>query len=309
MFQGLDEVVRKSQTWLEQRGKSLVGSGCFRCGPLFGSLHTDLGPPTGDKSSTNQDFALAWVPADASGHLRLVLALADGLSSSFRSEKAAELACWVALRSLVQESPVRQSRDLAQSAFNAAGLAISRITTGLIADPSRSHPKDEIRFRSTWKYILENGRLLETTLLLAWLDQNCFYMAMVGDGGGVWRELRVSGNSDDFLAKCDPSTHDVNALGPHCPSVTEFDCWCQQDISQPFYCALYTDGIGRGVNSCPSDLLDELQRFQATDVGNPAEEYIKHVIDQAPQAFPDNLTISIVGADHSLGPWGSLPCQ
>ena len=82
----------------------IVGSGCFRCGPAFRlSIHSDFGPADQDKA-TNQDYALAWRPA-ATGdrrRLRFVLALSDGLTNSFRSECASALACWVAVRALIE---------------------------------------------------------------------------------------------------------------------------------------------------------------------------------------------------------------
>ena len=84
-----DLLLRETRAWLAERGELIVGSGCFRSGPLSGSIHSDFGPADQDKA-TNQDYALAWWPA-ASGdrrRLRFVLALSDGLTNSFRSECA-----------------------------------------------------------------------------------------------------------------------------------------------------------------------------------------------------------------------------
>ena len=128
---------------------------------------------------TNQDYALAWWPsaAEARQPLRFVLALADGLTTSFRSECASALACWVAVRALVENIRVPGPADLARLAFNEAGESIGRLADGLAADPEASCPEGQ--FLSTWKYILRKGGLFQTTLTLAWLDRDCFRIAMV----------------------------------------------------------------------------------------------------------------------------------
>ena len=50
------DTIRENQSWLADRGETIVGSGCFRSERLSGSIHTDFGPEEQDKD-TNQDYA------------------------------------------------------------------------------------------------------------------------------------------------------------------------------------------------------------------------------------------------------------
>ena len=153
---------------------------------MSGSVHTDFGPEDQDKDA-NQDYAVAWLPHDAETRrrFRFVLALGDGLTTSFRSEWASALVCSVALRALVEGGPGVQPKDLARYAFNEAGRRLGRLADELTREPEASCPPGQ--FVSTWKYILRKGALFQSTLTLAWLDSHFFRIAMVGDGGAVWR--------------------------------------------------------------------------------------------------------------------------
>jgi len=223
-----DLLLRESQTWLAERGEMVVGSGSFKSGRFSGALHSDFGPEDQDKE-TNQDYALAWWPsaAEARERLRFVLALGDGLTTSFRSECASALACWVGIRALVEAARMAQPQDLARLAFNEAGLTIGRLVDELARDPEASCPEGQ--FLSTWKYILNKGRLFQTTLSLAWLERDHFRLAMVGDGGALWRSYRGPRDSpqatDRVLASCDLDSQHVYALGPADRCVHDFDCW------------------------------------------------------------------------------------
>ena len=111
------------------------------------------------------------------------------------------MACWVGVRALVDGWSLGFSRSFpsfrlkpdstpptpgsCQIAFNEAGLTIGRLADELARDPEASCPEGQ--FLSTWKYILKKGGLFQTTLTLAWLDGDYFRIAMVGDGGALWR--------------------------------------------------------------------------------------------------------------------------
>jgi hypothetical protein len=292
-----DRAIRESQQGLAERGAVIVGSGCFRSGGLCGSLHTDFGPEDQDKGA-NQDYVLAWRPhlAAAREGLRFAVALGDGLTTSFRSEYASALACWVALRTVVEGDPETDPKTLASRAFNAAGEAIGGLADELDVDPQASCPPGQ--FLSTWKYILRKGALFQTTLTLAWLDQNAMYMAMVGDGGALWRTYG-SGRKEAgrVLAACDLDSQRVNALGPSERCVREFDCWREETLNGPFLCALHTDGVGRGLGSNPLVLLDELEYLDAQGEGNAAQQFIERAIKERPKEYGDNLTLAVIRAD------------
>ena len=230
--------------------------------------------------------------------LRFVLALGDGLTTLFRSECAAGLACWLGVRALVENVGAAQPLDLARLAFNEAGLTIGRLADELARDPEVSSPEGQ--FPSTWKYILKKGGLFQTTLTLAWLDGDHFHIAMVGDGGALWRDYGGPRDRpqrlDRVLATCDMETQQVNALGPAQRCVRDFDCWHEERLNGPFLCALSTDGIGRGRGASPPELLNELERLQAEGVENPAQRFIERAIQQRPSDFDDNLTLAVIRA-------------
>lgn len=294
-----DLLLRESQAWLAKRGEVLVGSGSFRSEQLSGAVHSDFGPADQDKG-TNQDYALAWWPA-ANGdrrRLRFVLALSDGLTNSFRSECASALACWVSMRTLIETGRAAEPKELARIAFNEAGLTIGRLADELARNPEASCP--EYQFLSTWKYILKKGGLFQTTLTLAWLDGDHFRIAMVGDGGALWRGCDRSDSrqsTDRILAACNLDSHQVHALGPVDRCVREFDCWHEEKLNGPFLCALSTDGIGRGLGTRPLKLLDELESLHAAGAENPAQRFIENAIQQRPKDFDDNLTLAIIRAE------------
>ncbi len=316
----VDSLLRESRAWLAERGEIVVGSGSFRSGRLSGSIHSDFGPVNQDKP-TNQDYVLAWYPKEtASGAAvsgqneskaraekritvppavslpRFAMALGDGLTTSFRSECASALACWIALRALVEFAGPADPRDRARLAFNEAGLTIGLLTDALARDPEASCPEGQ--FLSTWKYILNKGGLLQTTLTLAWLDWNRFYLAMIGDAGALWRCFHTLSDggrpTDRILAACDLASQEVRALGPTDRCIQDFDCWQTEQITGPFLCAVSTDGIGRGLGASPLALLEELERLHAAGEENPARRFIEHAIQTRPKDFEDNLTLAVI---------------
>jgi hypothetical protein len=293
-----DRLLQENRAWLAERGEIVVGSGAFQSGRLAAAIHSDFGPADQDKA-TNQDYALAWRPPDeAQQRLRFVLALGDGLTTSFRAESAAALACWVGVRALVENVAPAQPLDLARLAFTEAGLTIGRLADNLARDPELSCPRGQ--FLSTWKYILKKGGLFQTTLTLAWLDGDHFRLAVLGDGGVLWRDYRGTRDSphaaDRVLAACDLDSQQVCALGPAQRCVRDFDCWHEEQIDGPFLCALSTDGIGRGQGLSPMELLNELERLQAAGVENPARQFIERAIEQRPKDYDDNLTLAVIRA-------------
>jgi len=294
-----DLLLRETREWLARRGEMVVGSGPFRSGRFSGAIHSDFGPADQDKT-TNQDYALAWWPpvSEARQRLRIVLALADGLTTSYRSECASALACWVGVRALVEHAGAAEPMDLARLSFNEAGLTIGRLADELAANPEASCPEDQ--YLSTWKYILKKGGLFQTTLTLAWLDRDHFRAAMVGDGGLLWRSYRGPRGTppvtDRVLASCDLDSQQVYALGPASRCVQDFDCWHEEELDHPFLCAVSTDGIGRGYGANPLTLLDQLESLLAAGETNPAERLIRQAIEERREDFDDNLTLAFLRA-------------
>jgi serine/threonine protein phosphatase PrpC len=299
-YADFDRLIRRQQDYLTARGSMIVGSGCVRSLGLSASFHTDFGPKDQDKIS-NQDYVLAWQPhaADNGRQPRLALAMGDGLTTSFRSECGAALACWVALRALVETAATLEPRALAAHGFNEAGSAIGQVADDMARDPQASCPPGQ--FLSTWKYILRKGALFQTTLTLAWLDRDHLYIAMVGDGGSLWRGCHKSllrrRSVDRILAQCDLNNNRVYALGPADRCVQEFDCWREEKTDQPFRCALFTDGVGRGLGSTPLTMLDDLDKYHCDGSENTAQRFIEQAIERRPHEFTDNLTLAVIRSE------------
>lgn len=296
---------QSSLACLRQAGQLVVGSGCLQSGSTSLALHTDYGPAGQDKE-TNQDYALAWAsaPSARSSEPLLAFALADGLTSSYRSEWASEVACAVALQALVER--LRQTSAVAGApgaaaghasfAFAAAGRALQEVARELAAKPEASCPPGQ--FLSTWKYILRKGALLQTTLTLAWLQDGQFRLAMIGDGGVLWRDRALgSAAPDEVLAEADLSTNEVHALGPHGADPASFDLWVERPWAGSLVCAVCSDGVGRGAQKANLRLLDRLAEFQAQGSPNPAEAFIRQVVLAADPAFDDNLTLALLTRD------------
>jgi hypothetical protein len=205
------------------------------------------------------------------------------------------------VQALVAEPPATDALPRAVEAFGAAGTALGRLADGLAADPQASCPPGQ--FLSTWKFILERKRLLQTTLMLAWMDTRYMHLFMIGDGGGCWRHYDLPGHGgkplDTLLARCDLSTQEVQAVRPGTRPVRggDFDVCCGMPVKpgQPFLAALHTDGLARGLGSNPLALLEELDRSQlGPHAENEARSYIEQVIADRPKDFADNLSLVVV---------------
>ena len=169
------------------------------------------------------------------------------------------------------DGQVRASVDHARHAFTAAGRSLQEVAQALEVKPEESCPAGT--FLSTWKYILRKGVLLQTTLTLAWLRGGLFRVAMLGDGGLLWRERGAATEAvDEVLAKADLSTNEVNALGPRTPDPPGLDFWVERPWMGRLVCALYSDGVGRGSQKANLNLLNRVSEFQAQGNTNPALE-------------------------------------
>lgn len=294
--------------WLRQNGELVIGSGCLSAGAIALAVHTDYGPPSQDKE-TNQDYALAWSggAGEGAGVPLLALALADGVTSAYRAEWAAELACAVSLQTLVAgllaPPPAAgrriAARDRATAAVATAQRALAEVGDILAADPEPSCPPGQ--YLSTWKYILRKGAFLQTTLTLAWVDGRTLHVAMIGDGGlalrGAGRRLRGEASDDELLGEADLGSDEVNALGPREPEPESLDVWKERPWHGIGLCALYTDGIGRGMQRGGLRLLDLITQLRRGKPDNAAELLIRNVVDMGRPGFDDNLTLAVLARD------------
>jgi hypothetical protein len=285
--------------WLGERGETIVGSGCMRCGRTTVAVHTDFGPVGQDKE-INQDYALLWKESNPKrSEPLLILAMGDGLTSSFQSEWGSELACSVAVRSLVediQKSGWTSKRDitsLASRAFENAAQALAELSDAFAADPQASCPEGQ--YLSTWKYILRNGRLLQTTLTLAWLHEEELSVAILGDSGALWQDDSLG--ATEALARCDASTHEVHALEPASRPLSQLDFWVERPWRAFATCAMFTDGLGRAIGFDEGSLMQQLAALRKLGFENPAREFIRVAIEGSSLRFDDNVTLAVWAQD------------
>jgi len=272
-----------AKTTLTGRGDSCAESGSLEWNGGRLSIHSDYGPLEQDKE-TNQDAVVAWRRHDASSpDLKWAIAMADGVSSAWFAEIAAELVCWTALERLVTTDAGGAERG--NDAIASAASAIASVAETIERDPEASRPDGE--FQSTWEYTIRKGLLLQTTLCLAWCDRDEVHIAFIGDGGAVTEQaingeivVSISGDMDE-------SSNRVHALGPKNANVRVSDVAESFAVTGFKRLALFTDGVSRGLSTDIKTLL-----------GGPFNVDAKAMIEQwiatRPRDFDDNLSLATV---------------
>ena len=286
---------------------------------LYLRVATHAGKTNPDKSN-NEDFVLGWLPRSGQKNatVKLAVAVADGVSSCLYPEWAAEAACWRALCELVRNAPAPQASDvmpkdqaesLAVRSMDAVLADLRVIRESLTTSASMYKPVGE--FDSTWNYRLRQGKILQTTLMLAWVDlTDTLHIASVGDGGAL---LRSTGKqyanveeAGELIMNCDPTTNDVRALGPNSPAFSDLApeqrrAWlhiASRDFRLPGRCLLFTDGVGRCFAQNPLELFSfiEKRRKGQSEKSLPLR-CLRDLAAPAnwPQRVePDNLTLAII---------------
>lgn len=287
-----ERTVGEHRDHLMERGVLVQQSGAFTLGALRGSLHSDLGPLDQDKS-LNQDFALGYTSDSGCDSPWLGLAIADGVSTSYASEWAARLSCFVALDCLgeaLRGRTVCSPHDLTRIAFFSVHEALQDL-----AEKMKEVPCPLGIFPSTWKYIIDRGRLLQTTLTLVWVIDRHLHLGVVGDGGAVYCVDRPGFSTEaTVLARCDPTTNEVLALGPGRSGCCRDFLW-QELFLQPgqrFLFAAYSDGVCRGLQRRGQTLTPDL--LPLVDGMNEAKCYLQQAIQEHPKEFDDNLSLAVV---------------
>ena len=281
---------------LRRTSSVVAGTGAINWKDGKLAIHTDFGPAGQDKEE-NQDFVLAWTPDDDKSTIDWAVAMADGVTSSFLSGEGARIACSAGLTALITDEEPRNWRERARRAMDAAGTAIGDVADEILIDPDRFRPAEE--FDSTWRYLLREGRFLQTTLSLVWSESRRLNVAIVGDGGvitdGYGSELT------EVTELIDEATNRVHALGPNNRIVSEFDFADSIELLGTGVVAIFTDGIGRGITQCPAELFEVLRNEQSLSDGQLARRIVQDLMSRRPLDFEDNLTLALVVDDiHNL---------
>jgi hypothetical protein len=256
-------------------------------------VHSEYGPATQDKD-TNQDYVIAWQDrAETQEHDGFwAIVMSDGVTSSYWAERAAEVACWTSLASLIELWGSRGAKQLAVSSVDAAGEAIGRVADVITKSPEKHRPKDE--FEATWEYVLSEGLLLQTTLTLVWWDGR-LHIAIVGDGAVAVRDS--SDAACRAVAGSDLQTSRVHAIGPNNRQVAELDGWDSLELQMPCSLAIFTDGVARGVSSDASEIFACADAAMKDGKTNPARCVLGSLQQNRPKEFEDNLTLGLVYID------------
>lgn len=289
-------LARPFRRQLHAAGTVCVQSGAmnWQRGMIYG--HSDFGPADVDKDR-NEDYVLLWAPRPGAGRQSpdWAVALADGVTSSYRSDLGAELVCWSGLASVARsagrqtpEQTAQRGIRSAESALRAAGRLFDRHTDDW-------QPADE--FRTAWRYRLKCGVFLQTTLTLAWSCAGQVHLMRIGDGGAAWMRSDTASVVPEILLGIDTELHRVHALGPKATAYGEpVDLW-QAEFPAGTTLALYTDGIAREVQS------DARRLFQLA--GNSARQgepcaaaatVIECLMAGGGEHLQDNLSVVLVNA-------------
>lgn len=290
---------------LRSRGHVIAGTGArnWKAGML--AIHTDFGPAGQDKEE-NQDFVLAWTPDDDNSTVDWAVAMADGVTSSYLSGEGARIACSAGLTALITDEDSQDWRKRARRAVDAAGTGIGELADEILTDPDRFRPAEE--FNSTWRYLLREGRFLQTTFSLVWSECRRLNVAIVGDGG-VMRD-GCGSELTEVTKLTDEATNKVHAIGPNNRIVSEFDFADSLALQGTGIVAVFTDGIARGITQCPAELFDVIRNEQLVSDDQVAQRIVHELMSRRPLEFEDNLTLAVVVNDiQSLEKGEINPCQ
>lgn len=287
-------ISRRDRRLLHRAGRVRVMSGSLsgRNGTLYG--HSDFGPRDLDKDC-NEDFVLLWAPSPGAvqSSLEWTVAIADGVTSSYRSDLAAELACWASLASVVRSSVTEQPADTDRNAIRSAAAALRAAGRMFHSNPADWRPADE--FATAWAYRLASGVFLQTTLTLAWCRRDEVHLVRVGDGGAMLLEPSGTGSPRrvQTLFDVDTETHSVQALGPVVSGgIVPGD---QQSLRVPpdSVLAIYTDGVGRHVQQQPLDLFERFEKVRGhhADAEGVAGSVIQQLLATDAETLQDNLSL------------------
>lgn len=262
--------------------------------PVTVQLHSGLGP-SGQLKQTNEDFAVAWLCDESSDGLHWALAMADGVTSSYFAAAAARIACWTALSHLVRQyrtgAELETKHMRGMESTHVVGSALGEVAACIESAGEAARPANE--FAATWRYTLQQGLLLQTTLTLAWQDAGELHVASIGDGAGLLELNTPAGKSRHALGESDLGTDRVHALGPR-NQHPECDVLSSFHVDGPFRLALYTDGVGRGLQLLETDVFEALNDEAVNHIENPARHLIETWSAQSPDEFSDNLSLAIV---------------
>jgi len=231
---------------------------------------TNRGAP-GTEKTRNEDAARWGFLATKAGPV-LLLALADGVTSSSCGFWASRVACAAGLRAM--EEPARRAYDedgpgvsthrlstVIEAGFTGADTALAGILNRLRSEPERYWSRQEEPHLATWRYVLARGQVMETTLCLAMIDPVGIIVGSVGDSLVALRRCRSGETCDVVIGAPDEGEHGTAALrGDDTyripPESFTRALYATQDYEGTAALVLATDGVARHADA--SSLLDAL---------------------------------------------------
>lgn len=274
------------------RVRVMSGSISGRGGTLYG--HSNFGPRDLDKDR-NEDFVLLWAPSPGAPRSSpdWAVAVADGVTSSYRSDLASELACWSSLASVVRSTAKEMPSDTGLNAIHSAAASLRAAGRMFGSHAAQWRPADE--FASAWAYRLASGVFLQTTLTVAWCRRDDVHLVRVGDGGATLLEPTEPGSPGrvQSLFDVDTETHAVQAIGPVVSGCILPSDQLSLSLPHGSVLAIYTDGVGRHVQQQPLALFERFEKVcgHHSDTEKMAGSVIQQLLASDAESLQDNLSL------------------
>ena len=75
------------------------------------------------------------------------------------------------------------------------------------------------------------------------------------------------------------------------------DLWIEKPWIGHLISAIYSDGIGRGMEKAGRNLLQDITALPGTPADNPARFFIRQIVEANQPVFDDNLTLALLRRD------------
>lgn len=273
LFQILNDSMRRYRDELMSFGTLAEATSSTQLRGLCLSAGCEAGGKEG-----NQDYVATFVPQQPH-NFRWGVAVSDGVTGSPYSELGSELACLsslLALHRIYHPKPTKKRPvTTCLSHFRTLGELIKK-------QPDDYRPHSSSRFG--WKFALREGKLLQTTLMVAWEDVQGLHVEGIGDGGFILET--EPGNPP--LSYLPNSGTPVRCLGPNNAQLRgdyrfNFTRW--QSL------CLFTDGLTHLVPRWYPKLGEALQ---APGSGGPAFAVLNDIIQNDRHLLNDNVSLASI---------------
>lgn len=263
-----------------------------------------------DSEKTRNEDAVRWIFLKTEAGPVLLLALADGVTSSSCGHWASRVACAAALKAMHgpaleaygQKGEVAKTEQLSsviEAGLAGADASLAELLGRLRAEPERYWSLDEEPYLATWRYVLERSQVFQTTLCLAIVDASGVIIGTIGDSLAALRRCRDNVYYDTVIGGPRQGEHQTALInGDNSYQLTQDSFVRASFISQGYdgslALVLASDGVARHITS--TGVLDSLHDFR-TNTRGWARQVFRGLRKQG--AGDDNMTLVGVVASAS----------